>query len=205
MSSPVTAVVFDIGNVLILWDPENLYKELIPDTEERKKFLEEVCHPEWNLEQDRGRTWADALKERIEKFPQHEELIRAYSERWEEMLDGAIHDNVAVLKELKEKGVSLYAITNFSSEKFVDAKRLFPFLADSFIDTVVSAEEKLVKPDAEIYEVLFKRNQLDPNELVFIDDSLPNIQTARKLGMKGIHFAGDVSLRDELKQLGLPV
>ncbi len=205
MSSPVTAVVFDIGNVLILWDPENLYNDLIPDASEREYFLNEVCPYEWNLEQDRGRPWNEAISERLEKFPQYEEWIKAYYERWEDMLGGAIEANVALLKDLKEKGVPLYAITNFSTEKFEEAKRIFPFLADSFIDTVISGDEKLLKPDAKIYNILFERNGLNPSELVFIDDTLKNVDAAQDIGMKALHFSEADKLRSDLKQLGLPL
>ncbi len=205
MSSSVTAVVFDIGNVLILWDPENLYNDLIPDASEREYFLSEVCPYEWNLEQDRGRPWDEAISERLEKFPQYEEWIKAYYERWQDMLGGAIEANVALLKDLKEKGVPLYAITNFSTEKFEEAKRIFPFLADSFIDTVISGDEQLLKPDAKIYNILFERNGLNPSELVFIDDTLKNVDAAQDIGMKALHFSEADKLRSELKQLGLPL
>ncbi len=205
MSSTVTAVVFDIGNVLISWDPENLYRDLIPDASERQHFLNEVCTYDWNLEQDRGRPWADAISERLARFPQYEEWIKAYYERWDEMLAGAIEANVALLKELKGKGISLYAITNFSTEKYEDAKRLFPFLADSFVDTVISGDEKLLKPDAAIYNVLLDRNQLEAASLVFIDDTLKNVEAARGIGMKGLHFSETDKLRSDLKQLGLPL
>lgn len=205
MSASVTAVVFDIGNVLILWDPENLYNEMIPDASEREYFLSEVCPYEWNLEQDRGRPWDEAISERLEKFPQYEEWIKAYYERWEEMLGGAVEANVALLKDLKEKGVPLYAITNFSVEKFEEAKRIFPFLADSFIDTVISGEENLLKPDVAIYNILFERNGLNPSDLVFIDDTPKNVVAAQDIGMKALHFSQADKLRSELKQLGLPL
>ncbi|SDR17603.1 HAD family phosphatase [Pseudovibrio sp. Tun.PSC04-5.I4] len=205
MSSPVKAVVFDIGNVLFIWDPENLYRDLIPDQEKRKHFLNEVCPYEWNLEQDRGRSWAQAIAERIDLYPEHEDLIRAYDERWEEMLGGVIEGNVALLEELKALDIPLYAITNFSSEKFEDAKRLYPFLTTSFIDTVVSADERLLKPDPAIYNVLLQRNQLDPSGLVFIDDTLKNVEAARQVGMQALHFSTSDKLRGELKQLGVPL
>ncbi|KZL21976.1 Phosphoglycolate phosphatase [Pseudovibrio axinellae] len=205
MSKPISGVVFDIGNVLIAWDPQNLYKDLIPDEDERNYFLSEVCPPEWNVEQDRGRPWQDAINERLAKFPQYEEWITAYYERWEEMLGGAIEDNVALLSELKDSGVSLYAITNFSSEKFEEAKRIFTFLGDSFIDTVVSGDEKLLKPDLEIYKVLLERNQLEPSALLFIDDTLENVEAAQSIGMNALHFSTKSRLRTELQQLGLPV
>lgn len=199
------AVVFDVGNVLINWDPENLYKKMIPDDDKRNFFLSEVCPYTWNLEQDRGRTWEDAINERLEVYPEYEEWIRAYSERWEEMLDGAIEGTVKILKELKEKQVPLYAITNFSNEKFPLAQQIFPFLAESFIDIVVSGDEKLLKPDPEIYGVLIHRNNLQPEALVFIDDSEKNVEGARSVGMSALHFSSPDKLREELKGMGLPL
>lgn len=203
MTSKATTVVFDVGNVLIHWDPHNLYRKLIPDDTERDYFLNTVCHYDWNLEQDKGRGWQEALEERIGQFPHHEDLIRAYYDRWEEMLDGHVEGAVKLLKELKDGGVPLYAITNFSSEKFEVAKQIFPFLADSFRDTVVSAEEKLLKPDRRIYEILIERNNLNPSELVFVDDTYKNVLGAQAVGMQALHFETPEKLRADLKTLGL--
>ncbi|MDD7910104.1 HAD family phosphatase [Pseudovibrio exalbescens] len=203
MVSQINAVVFDIGNVLIRWDPNNLYRKLIPEDAEREHFLSTVCTMDWNIEQDRGRSWSDALDERIAAFPHHEEHIRAYYERWEEMLDGQIDGTVQLLEELKASGAPLYAITNFSSEKFEVAKQLFPFLATSFLDTVVSADEGLIKPDRQIYQTLIQRNGLQPESLVFIDDSYKNVLGAQAVGMQALHFEGAEKLRSDLKMLGL--
>jgi 2-haloacid dehalogenase len=198
----VDTVVFDIGNVLIEWDPRHLYRKLIPDQAEMDRFLAEVCTPDWNLEQDRGRTWAEALAERIPLFPRHESLIRAYSDRWNEMVPGEVPGTVALLEALRGRGVPLYAITNFSVEKFAIAQDRFPFLR-GFIDVVVSGTERLVKPDHAIYRVLFDRNGLDARRCLFIDDSEKNIVAARELGMTAHHFRDAAGLRAELEGLGL--
>ncbi|WP_106753926.1 HAD family hydrolase [Pannonibacter carbonis] len=205
MTSPVTTVVFDIGNVLIEWDPEHLYRRLIPDADARQQFLSDVCSPAWNLEQDRGRSWAEAVAERVALYPEHADLIRAYDEGWHEMVPGEVPGSVALLGELAEGDVPLYAITNFSNEKFAEAKARFPFLATSFRDTVVSAEERLLKPEPRIYEVLLERNGLTAEACVFIDDSLKNVEGARAVGMAAIHFTGAGPLRLELRRMGFGV
>lgn len=200
----VTTVVFDIGNVLVRWDPRNLYRTLIADEAEMERFLAEVCTNDWNLEQDRGRSFADAVAERVALFPEHEALIRAYDERWEDMVPGAIDGTVDLLHELDAAGVPLYAITNFSSEKFALTWQRFPFLG-RFRDTVVSADERLLKPDPAIYRTLLDRNRLAAGETVFIDDSPKNVAGAEAVGMKAIHFVSPDDLRRRLAALGLPV
>ncbi|QDG74499.1 HAD family phosphatase [Labrenzia sp. PHM005] len=205
MSQSITHVVFDIGNVLIEWNPEYLYCDLIPDNEERQKFLDTVCTPDWNLQQDLGRSWDEAIELLSAQHPDKVELIHAYSERWHDMVPGEVSGTPALLAELKEKGVPLYAITNFSSEKFVEAQDRFSFLKSSFLDIVVSAEERLLKPDPQIYKVLFERNKLDPANCIFIDDSLANVAAARALGMAGHHFTSAHILEKELTDLGLLV
>ncbi|NBN64671.1 HAD-IA family hydrolase [Microvirga tunisiensis] len=205
MPSPVTTVVFDIGNVLIEWDPEHLYRRLIPDAAARRHFLTEVCSPDWNLEQDRGRSWSEAVAERVALYPDHADLIRAYDSGWHEMVPGEVPGSVRLLSELGDRGVPLYAITNFSAEKFVEARARFPFLGTAFRDTVVSAEERLLKPDPRIYEVLLARNGLDAASCVFIDDSLKNVEGARNVGMAAIHFTGAEALRVELRRMGFGV
>ncbi|NVK36201.1 MAG: HAD family phosphatase [Rhodobacteraceae bacterium] len=203
--SAVSIVVFDVGNVLIEWDPNHLYEELIPDPAERTDFLTNVCSMEWNLQQDLGRSWAEANEILIAQHPEKKALIEAYSARWHDMVPGAIKGSVDILEELKTVGVPLYAITNFSSDKFSEAKKRFPFLSNSFLDTVVSADERVLKPAPEIYEILFKRNNLSPAECVFIDDSEKNVIGARATGMHAIHFQNPDQLRSELRKLALPV
>ncbi|ADZ72094.1 HAD family hydrolase [Polymorphum gilvum] len=205
MDSRITTVVFDIGNVLIEWDPEHLYRKLIPDPEDRRRFLSEICTPAWNLEQDRGRSWAEAVAERIALFPDHAELIRAYDLRWHEMVPGAIAETVEILYELQNAGVPLHAITNFSSEKFAEAQERFAFLKTAFRSVVVSAHQGLLKPDRSIYEVLLKSAGLAPETCLFVDDSLRNVEGARTVGMQAVHFTTADRLRADMKALGLPL
>ncbi|WP_428528589.1 HAD family hydrolase [Roseibium sp.] len=198
MASTITNVVFDIGNVLIEWNPENLYRKLIPNDDERHEFLTTVCTPDWNVQQDLGRTWTEAVEVLSREFPEKTALIRAYADRWHEMVPGPVPGTEVLLSELKANKTPLYAITNFSSEKFVEAQDRFPFLKTSFLDIVVSAEERMLKPDVRIYQILIDRNDLAPERCLFIDDSLPNVDAARQLGMIGHHFKDAAGLEREL-------
>jgi 2-haloacid dehalogenase len=203
MNDTITTVVFDIGNVLIEWNPDHLYRELIPDNRERQSFLETVCSMDWNLQQDLGRSWSDAIEVLTNQHPDKAELISAYSDRWHDMVPGEISGSSKILSELKQSNIPLYAITNFSSDKFLEAQDRFPFLKSSFLDIVVSADEKLIKPDPEIYNVLFRRNNLVSGECFFIDDSERNVEAARSVGMTAHHFKNAEGLRSELNRLDL--
>lgn len=203
MNNSITTVVFDIGNVLIEWNPEHLYKKLIPDAHERKLFLETVCTAEWNLQQDLGRTWDDAVRSLSAEHPDKQDLIAAYSSRWHEMVPGEVPGVKSLLLDLKTLGTPVYAVTNFSSEKFAEAQTRFPFLKSSFLDIVVSAEERLLKPDPQIYRVLFERNGLTPETCFFIDDSAANVEAARGVGMAAHHFRSAEELKEDLRQHGL--
>lgn len=198
----VDIVVFDLGNVLVRWDPRLLYRQLFADPAEMEWFLAEVCHHDWNLEQDRGRTWAEAITEAVGRHPRYEPQIRAYRERWDAMIPGAIEGTVALLEELDTRGVPLYALTNWSSETFVLARERFPFFG-RFRDIVVSGDERLVKPEEPIYRVLFDRVGAAPERMLFIDDRADNIETARRLGMAGHLFVEPEALRADLAQRGL--
>lgn len=197
-------VVFDIGNVLLEWDPRHLYRKLLPDDAAVEAFLADVCPPAWNLEQDKGRPFAEAVALQSALHPQHAALIRAFDERWEEMVPGPIEGSVALLRTLQDAGVATFSITNFSREKFDLARRRFPFL-NTFSDTVVSADVGLLKPDPAIYRVLLDRNGLAAGQCIFIDDSAANVQAARDLGMEAVHFHGPDALRQTLSGYGLPV
>jgi 2-haloacid dehalogenase len=196
--------ILDVGNVLIRWDPRYLYRKLIADDVAREDFLTRICPPEWNLEMDRGRPFAEGIAERLALFPEHAALIRAFDERWEETLDGAIEDSVAIVEELHARGVPTYALTNFSAEKFAITRQRYPFL-DLFDGIVVSAHEHLLKPDPRIYRLLCERYALAPARCLFVDDSLVNVEAARAFGMHGHHFQSAVELRKALKQAGLPL
>ena len=196
-------VVFDLGGVLINWDPRNLYRKVMPDTQTVEGFLRDVCTFEWNAEQDAGRPLAEATQILVDQFPQQETYIRMYYDRWEEMLNGSISESVTLLKHLQQQdNHRLLALTNWSHETFPRALELFDFLG-WFEGIVVSGAEGLKKPDARIYQVLFDRYKIDPSKSVFIDDSFPNVEAARNLGMHAIHFQGPLGLGEELRQLGV--
>jgi 2-haloacid dehalogenase len=195
-------IVFDVGNVLIHWDPRRLYSQLFDSPEEVDWFLKNVCHSQWNLDLDRGLAIEDAIAERITAFPEHAAAIRAYDERWDEMVSGAIEGSVALIKRLRAGGRPLYAITNFSRAKFDRTAKRFPFLQE-FDGIVVSADEGLVKPDPNIFDLFLKRFGLTAEDCLFIDDSAANVQSARKLGMAAHLFVDAASLEIELERFQL--
>lgn len=205
MDLAYNTVIFDLGGVLIDWNPEHLFRKIFTDEAQMRHFLTEVCHSDWNREQDRGRLFEEAVRERIEQFPEHEANIRRYHERWDEMLGRAIEANVAVLEDLHQRpDIRLYAITNWSAETFPVAQQRFPFL-DYFADTVVSGDLKLVKPDPKIYQILLDRQPIVPEQAIFIDDVLENVKGAQVLGIHGIHLTPETDLREELMKLGIPL
>ena len=201
--SPDT-VVFDVGNVLIHWDPRHLFRKLLPGEAEVEHFLANVATPDWNVEQDRGRDWEEAVAMLSAQHPQHEPLIRAYRERWQETVPGAIEGSVAILETLRAQGVPLYAITNFSAEKWAESVARFPFLG-AFRDVVVSAHERLIKPDAAIFELFLARNKLAAEQCVFIDDSATNVAGAQAAGMRALHFTAPETLAADLRNIGFRV
>jgi 2-haloacid dehalogenase len=203
MSKPTT-VVFDIGNVLLRWDPRHLYRRIFADEAEMEWFLSHVCTNEWNIEQDRGRDWDEAVTLLVKDHPRHEGAIRAFHERWHETVSGIFEENVAVLRRLREAGVPNYCITNFSAPKFILAKERFPFLA-GFDGIIVSGDERLLKPDPAIYHLLLDRYGLKAEDCVFIDDSRANVEAARGVGMHAIHCVEGVDLAAELRGYGFPV
>jgi len=195
-------VVFDLGGVLLQWDPRHLYRKLFADERAMEAFLAEVCTVEWNERQDAGRAFADAVADLMPRHEDKRELIEAFGRRFGEMIPGAIEGSVAILDELKRRGTPLYAITNWSSETFPPQRARFPFLA-SFAGIVVSGDEGVIKPDRRIFEILLDRYRIDAGEAVFIDDNPANARAATALGLHGIHFRSPDTLRRELVALGL--
>jgi len=196
-------VVFDLGNVLLRWDPRFLYRNVFEGDEARMEwFLANICTNEWNIEQDKGRTFEEAVRVLAARHPDHAPHIHAYHERWHETLPGAVDGTVAILEELDAKGVPLYAITNFNGPKFRETQKRFDFL-NRFRDIVVSGEVGMMKPDAEIYELFLARNGLKAAECLFVDDNRDNVAGAREVGLKAIHFTSAAALRPELARLNL--
>jgi 2-haloacid dehalogenase len=187
-------IVFDLGMVLIDWDPRHLYRKVFTDPARMEWFLAHVCHSDWNLEQDRGRSFDDGVTEATGRFPDYATEIAMYRDRWSEMVAGAIDGSVAILEELHRKGVPLYAVTNWNGETFRATQKRFPFL-DLFRDIVVSGDEMVIKPDPAIFHILAKRNAIDLGKSMFIDDSLKNVLGAEAVGMTGHHFTSSESLR----------
>ena len=205
----IRAVVFDFGGVLFDWSPQHLYRKLITGDEERQWFLENICTQAWNTEQDAGRTLAEGTHSLIAKHPQHEALIRAYYDRWHEMLRGSLADGVAILEDLHEAKVPLFGLTNWSAETFPYARANYPFLK-YFRNIVVSGEVKLIKPDPAIYrasldQVRAHLPDIRAEELVFIDDVAENANAASALGWQGIHHVSPEQTRRQLQALGVSV
>lgn len=202
-SSRFDAVVFDLGGVLIDWNPRYLYGSLFGgDDAAMERFLAEVCTPEWNARQDGGRTWREAVDVLSADFPEHRELIEAYDRRWEETLAGPIQPTVDILADLRAGGVRIAALSNWSAEKFPIARERYDFLA-WFETIVVSGEIGISKPDPRIYEHLLAVTRFIPRRTVFIDDSQANVEAAAALGMTPVHFTDAATLRRRLRQLGL--
>jgi 2-haloacid dehalogenase len=197
-------VVFDLGNVLIRWDPRILYRKLIADEDEVERFLAEVCTPEWNAAQDRGRPWDEGIAEAVAAHPHHEPLIRAFYERWDEMCPGPVEGTADIVAELRAAAVPLFALSNWSAETFHRVRQQYAVL-DWFDGMVISGEEYLVKPEPEIYDVLLRRFGLVAGRTVFIDDAAHNIDAAVACGMVGVPFTDAARLRRDLAALGLPV
>jgi 2-haloacid dehalogenase len=196
-----SAVVFDLGGVLIDWDPRHLYRQLFDDEAEMEAFLGQVTTPEWNAAQDAGRPWADAVASLAEKHPEHRALIEAFHERWPETLGGPIPGTVDVLAELREARVPLYALSNWSAETYPVARARFPFLA-WFDGVVISGDVGAIKPDARMFEHLVAQHALRPSETVFVDDRADNVAAAARLGFVAIQFRDAASLRQDLRRLG---
>jgi 2-haloacid dehalogenase len=198
----VDAVVLDIGGVLMDWDPRHLFETLIDDEREREWFLTEVCGPGWNRRQDEGRRWADAVAQAVAEHPEYEQWIRAYDERWMETVAGLYDDTVAVLRELHDAGRPVYALTNFSAEKWALACEHYDLL-NGFEGVVVSGEEHLAKPDPEVYRRLVERFGLAPTRTFFTDDVQANVDAARDLGLDAELFTGATRLRGQLVGRGV--
>lgn len=202
MTRTATVPVFDIGGVLLDWNPRYLYRTLFDDPAAMEAFLTTVCTPEWNRRMDGGMTFAQGIAELLPRFPDQADLIRAYRDRWIEMIPAALDDTVAILEELRSAGHRLYAITNFAAETFALTRQRWDFLGH-FKDIVVSGEIGALKPEPEIYRRLLDDNGLTAGDCIFIDDVQENVDGAKAVGMHAVRFTDARTLRSDLRDHGL--
>lgn len=201
-SAPVTAVIFDIGGVLVDWDPRHLFRKLFDDPAEMERFLGEICTPDWHDRLDAGRPVTEAIEELAARHPEKAALIIAYRDRFAEMFRGEIEGSVALLHHLHDRGMPLFALTNFSADWFGDFCRNYPFTT-LFRDILVSGADKLIKPDPRIYRLALSRFGLDADQTLFIDDRAENVAAAERQGLQTHHFTGSDGLARKLGALGL--
>lgn len=200
-------LVFDFGGVLFDWNPDYLYQKLIPDAQERAWFLQHVCNGAWNIEQDRGRSTADAIAIKTAEYPQYAEQIAAFYQRWPETLRGLLPEGMALYQALKKAGYPIFGLTNWSAETFPYAWDHYPFLHE-ITDIVVSGHESIIKPDPAIYQLMYQRilrhhPTAQISDLIFIDDSLLNAQAASQQGWQGIHHTSATNTERILREKGL--
>lgn len=207
MESKISSVIFDFGGVLVNWNPVIVYTSFFNGDEKKAQwFIDNVCTFEWHFEQDKGRLIKDAVAEKVLEFPEYEQEIKIYYDRWEEGLLGPIDENVKVLEALyQQQKYKLFGLTNWSEELFPTGQRLFPYFS-WFEDIVVSGAVKLAKPDAAIYTLALKQfNIANPASTVFIDDNINNIQGAKALGINCIHYTKSTKLKKALAEFGVIV
>jgi 2-haloacid dehalogenase len=193
-------IIFDLGGVLVDWNPRYLYRKIFKDQGEMEFFLSQICSPDWNAQMDRGYPFKTAIGELTDQHPEYALHIQAFFWRWEEMILGSFPETVKILEEIKAAGYPLAGLSNWSGETLPRVAHRFEFLA--WLDPlVVSGEVEMVKPDPEIFQYLLKTIQRDPEECIFIDDSEINIQTAEELGFECIHYISPIQLRSRLGEL----
>lgn len=197
-----SSVVFDIGGVLIDWNPRYLYRKLLADEESVEAFLRDVCSNEWNQQFDAGHLFCEGVQTLAAKHPDKADLISAFFERWHEMLGGEVPGTADILKRLKQQNIPVHAISNWSAETFPIATKLYPFL-DLFEILVVSGTEKMTKPGEEIFRLFLERSRLAAVDCIFIDDNAANIAAAERLGFHTVHFSTAEELETRLASFGL--
>lgn len=202
-SSHIRNIIFDFGGVLMDWNPRYFFKDYFNDDEKMEFFLKNIAVDEWNAEQDRGRSLAEGTEILVEKHPEREKEIRAYYENWSTMLRSDIPKNVEVLRKLANTDYELFGLTNWSHETFPYALANYDFFELFEEKIVVSGEEKLIKPNPEIWNVLLKRYNIKAEESVFIDDNDKNVEMADSLGFITVHVKDDTDLEKELQKIGL--
>ena len=202
--SEIRHIVFDIGKVLVHYDPELPYRRLIPNDEKRRRFLAEICTPEWNIEQDRGRTWEEAEALLIADYPDEAENIRGFRRYWHEMVPHAYEGSVAIMETLIDQGYDVTMLTNFASDTFIEARERFTFLARPR-GVTVSGDIRAIKPDRAVFDHHVTAFGLDPKATIFIDDSAKNVEGARAAGWNAVLFTNAETLRKDLAGYGIKV
>ena len=191
--------LFDLGGVFFDWNPEYFYKDVFPEPDERKYFLDNICNDEWNVKQDAGRLIGDAEIELINNFPDYEDKIKLYYKNHHNMIKNFFKNSVTVLNDLKDKNFECYVLSNWSWETFQGMDKKYPFL-NKFDGLMISGKEKLIKPDLAIYKLAISRFNLIPEETVFIDDKKENIEAANKLGFLTVHLTNPEKIIEEIKR-----
>lgn len=202
MTAPIQAIIFDFGGVLLEWDPHALYRRFINQPQQIDQFLAEVDFATWNAEQDRGRPFTEGVAELSSQFPHRAQLIRAYYDHWEDSIVGSIPGSVAILRRLKQAGYPLYGLSNWSAETFPRARKKYAFF-DLLDDIIISGDVKMIKPDPAIFNLLLNKIRYPAHNCLLIDDSQPNILTAKSLGFNTIQFKSPEQLESELQRYHL--
>lgn len=206
MEKRIDSIIFDLGGVLIDWNPDYVYLDVFDGNREKLEwFYENICTSDWNENQDAGYPLDKATEERVKMFPEHEDLIRMFYGRWEEMLGDEISGTVKILESLVNKDdLKVVALTNWSHETFPVALEKFDFL-QWFEGIIVSGTEKTRKPFPDIYQLTLDRFNIDAESSIFIDDNLRNIKAAQRMGISGIHFKNPEQLLLDLKEYGIKI
>ncbi len=206
MKNKIDTIIFDLGGVLIDWNPEHVYKEVFNNDQQKVDwFLNNICTSDWNVEQDAGRNLSEGTQILVNQFPEYEDLIRIFYDRWEDMIGGVIKETEDILHFLKQENkYKLYSLTNWSHETFPIPLHRYDFFKN-FEGIVVSGDEKTRKPFPKIYKILLDRYNLNPGSCLFIDDNHDNIVTAEKLGINGIHYKNTDQLINDLSEYGINI
>lgn len=203
MNSPIKAIVFDFGNVLLKWDPRYIYKHYFPnDSEAMERFLREVNFADWNLQLDKGRPFVEGVAVLSQQFPHYSHLIQAFNDRWIDSVGEPVAGTVNILRRLKRAGYPVYGLSNWSAETFPHARRKHDFF-DLLDDMVISGEVGHVKPEPEIYQIMLDKIGRPARECLFIDDSLANIHQAQDMGFAVVHFQSAEQLESALQGLNI--
>jgi 2-haloacid dehalogenase len=203
MPTTIQAILFDFGNVLLEWNPRYVYRRYFPDDEQAmENFFHEVNFMDWNALQDKGRSFTEGVADLSKQFPHYSDLIQAYHDHWKESIGDPLEGTVEILKRLKNAGYPLYGLSNWSAETFPYARQKFDFF-NLLDDIIISGEVLSIKPEPEFFEIALRRIGRPARECLFIDDSLANIEQARRMGFAAIHFLSAGQLEKDLQRLGI--